>query len=68
MNELNLNEIRMLDNDKKKEYRTKTSVYSRIVGYVRRIDAWNPGKKAEFHDRKLFSTDSKDEITAQNIT
>lgn len=48
--------------------RQKCEIYSRVVGYVRRIDAWNYGKKAEFHDRKLFSTDSKNEITKQNIT
>lgn len=35
--------------------RQKCEIYSRVVGYVRRIDAWNYGKQAEFHDRKLFS-------------
>ena len=34
--------------------RQKCEIYSRVVGYVRRIDAWNYGKQAEFHDRKLF--------------
>ena len=29
-------------------------VYSRIVGYLRPIDQWNDGKRAEYHDRKLF--------------
>lgn len=47
--------------------RQKCEIYSRIVGYVRRIDAWNYGKQAEFKDRKLFSTDLKNEITEQNI-
>lgn len=29
-------------------------VYSRIVGYLRPIQQWNPGKKAEFDQRKDF--------------
>lgn len=29
-------------------------VYSRIVGYIRPIQQWNPGKRAEFDDRKTF--------------
>lgn len=39
--------------------RQKCEIYSRVVGYVRRIDAWNYGKQAEFHDRKLFSVPQK---------
>lgn len=27
-------------------------VYSRIVGYMRPISQWNPGKQSEFQDRK----------------
>jgi ribonucleoside-triphosphate reductase len=29
-------------------------VYSRIVGYLRPVEQWNDGKKAEFADRKLY--------------
>ena len=29
-------------------------VYSRIVGYMRPISTWNPGKVAEFNDRKEY--------------
>ena len=32
----------------------KCEVYSRIVGYLRPIDQWNNGKRAEYNDRKLF--------------
>ena len=35
--------------------RTKTEVYSRIVGYVRPISEWNDAKQAEFKDRKEFN-------------
>ncbi len=30
-------------------------VYSRIVGYLRPVQQWNDGKKAEFDERKLFN-------------
>lgn len=32
--------------------------YSRIVGYLRPIQQWNPGKKAEFDQRKDFNRES----------
>lgn len=34
--------------------RQTCEVYSRIVGYIRPVDQWNPGKKSEFKDRKTF--------------
>ncbi len=32
----------------------KTEIYSRVVGYLRPIDQYNPGKQAEFRQRKMF--------------
>ena len=32
----------------------RTEVYSRVVGYLRPVDQWNPGKQAEFKQRKTF--------------
>ena len=34
--------------------KTRCEVYSRIVGYIRPVEQWNDGKRAEFNDRKLF--------------
>lgn len=34
--------------------RVACEVYSRVVGYIRPISAWNPGKVSEYKDRKLF--------------
>lgn len=34
----------------------ETEVYSRVVGYLRPIKQWNPGKQAEFSMRKIFKT------------
>ena len=48
--------------------RQKCDVFSRVCGYCTRISRWNEAKQSEFKDRKLFSTESKDEITEQNIT
>ena len=32
-------------------------VYSRIVGYYRPVQQWNPGKKEEFKQRKYLEID-----------
>ena len=32
----------------------ETEIYSRIVGYMRPINQWNKGKRAEFSKRRLF--------------
>ena len=34
--------------------RTLCEVYSRIVGYLRPVSQWNPGKEAEFKKRKTY--------------
>jgi ribonucleoside-triphosphate reductase len=34
--------------------RTPCEVYSRVVGYIRPVNQWNDGKKAEFEDRLGF--------------
>ncbi len=31
-------------------------VYSRIVGYLRPVEQWNDGKRAEFANRRTFAT------------
>lgn len=36
------------------EKRTKTEVYSRVVGYLRPIRQWNKGKQSEWKDRVDF--------------
>jgi len=42
----------------KRVKRQLVECYSRIVGYIRPINQWNPGKLAEFHDRKTFKMPS----------
>ena len=32
----------------------ETEVYSRVVGYMRPVQNWNPGKQKEFGDRKTY--------------
>jgi len=34
--------------------RTRCEVYSRVVGYLRPINQYNPGKKSEFKNRENF--------------
>jgi len=33
---------------------SSTEVFSRVVGYLRPVQQWNPGKQAEYSDRKEF--------------
>lgn len=33
---------------------TECEVYSRVVGFLRPVNQWNPGKQAEFHMRKTY--------------
>ncbi len=35
----------------------KAEVYSRVVGYIRPVQQWNNGKRAEYGDRKEFNVD-----------
>lgn len=37
-----------------KAKRQPTETFARIVGYVTPIKQWNPGKAAEYKDRKMF--------------
>lgn len=32
-----------------------TEIYSRVVGYIRPVAAWNPGKQEEFKQRKTYN-------------
>ena len=41
--------------------RQKCEVWSRVVGYMRPVSDWNPGKQEEFEDRKTFKIDSDKE-------
>ena len=45
--------------DRCKKCGAETEVYSRIVGYIRPIQQWNPGKRAEFEDRKTYKLKEK---------
>lgn len=47
------------------EKRTRTEVYSRVVGYLRPVAQWNKGKKSEWADRLDF-TAPKGEAIAQH--
>lgn len=35
-------------------------VFSRVVGYLRPVKQWNPGKQAEWGDRKLHDLNSEE--------
>lgn len=41
--------------------RVPVEVYSRVVGYFRPVNQWNPGKREEFRERKEFSIEKAKE-------
>ena len=34
--------------------RTPCEVYTRVMGYIRPVSGYNPGKRTEFYSRKYF--------------
>ncbi len=36
------------------EERTRCEIWTRVMGYHRPVSHYNPGKQAEFEERKLF--------------
>ena len=46
--------------------KTKCEVFSRVVGYIRPVEAWHEGKAAEFDDRVLYKVfKTKEEANQQ---
>ena len=45
----------MSDEKNKKDRRVPCEVYSRVVGYLRPVSAWNEAKQQEYQDRKPFA-------------
>lgn len=40
---------------KKKKQRTRCEVYSRVIGYIRPVNNWNEGKRAEWKERVTYN-------------
>lgn len=45
-----------MEGDNKEALRQPCEIYSRVVGYIRPVDQWNPGKQSEFSDRSTFES------------
>ena len=43
-----------MSEDETTEDKVPCEVYSRIVGYLRPVQAWNNGKRQEFKERVVF--------------
>lgn len=44
--------------EKNPVFNPRTEIYSRIVGYLRPVENWHVGKKAEWKSRKTFAVES----------
>ena len=51
--------------DKDPHIYQECEVYSRVVGFLRPVKYWNPGKKSEWNDRKTFDINTIDEKSAK---
>ncbi len=47
------------------EVRVPCEVYSRVVGYLRPVQAWNEGKRQEYSERTPFRMPTLEETTAR---
>lgn len=54
--------IAKLEKEKRECKGTKTDVYTRIVGYYRRVQNFNEGKREEYRQRKTFSIYSNEDF------
>ena len=46
--------------EKTADGRTPCEVYTRVMGYIRPVSWYNPGKKTEFYSRKYFEENKVD--------
>ena len=57
-----------MEGEKKKEFNRSTmstgrqacEIYSRVVGYIRPVASWNPGKQSEYKDRLTYKVCTKE--------
>ena len=54
-----IKQIEVLEEEKKNVKGTKCEVWSRVVGYLRPVENYNEGKKAEYQMRKKFDIENK---------
>ena len=47
--------------------RVPCEVYSRVVGYLRPVDSWNPGKKREFEDRVEYEAPKEEDLADSDV-
>lgn len=52
-------QITELKEEAKNCHGSKCEVYSRVVGYLRPVAAWNKGKKEEYALRKTYDVEGK---------
>ena len=43
----------------------RTEVYSRVTGFYRPVQDWNPGKKCEFHERRPYRADAAETVAKE---
>lgn len=49
-----MSEQRLTADDLDESERTRTEVWTRVMGYHRQVSAFNPGKQSEHRERRMF--------------
>ena len=49
-----------MSNEEVEKKRTPCEVYTRVMGYIRPVSGYNPGKRTEFYSRKYFEESKVD--------
>jgi len=48
-------------------YKVPCEIFSRVCGFYRPVNQYNPGKKEEFRERKTFKIEFKPAIMRNNL-
>jgi len=49
------------------EAKIPCEIYSRVVGYYRPLQNWNPGKKQEFKERKTYKVEKHESHSKKKV-
>lgn len=44
----------LVELERQGKFRVPCEVWSRVVGYLRPVSGWNPGKRQEYRERRYF--------------
>ena len=55
-------EFNVVEEGEAVEVKVPCEIYSRIVGYLRPVQAWNQGKQQEYEERQVFNVTGSEHV------